>query len=185
MSGPRKGPIGPYRVCFVCSGNICRSPMAEVVLSSLVHEAGLDALVEVDSAGTGDWHIGEHADRRAVSTLAEAGYDGSTHRARQFEPAWFAQRDLVIALDRGHYRTLRSWAPSDVDRAKVHLLRSFDPAIDPDSAAAALDVPDPYYDGAEAFRRVLQLIEASCVGLLERIDGKLVGDRRSGPARPS
>ena len=96
----------PYRICFVCSGNICRSPMAEVVMADLVAAAGLADVVVVDSAGTGDWHIGERADRRAVAALAARGYDGATHRAKQFDPHWFRQRDLVIGLDRGHERTL-------------------------------------------------------------------------------
>jgi protein-tyrosine phosphatase len=160
---------GPYRICFVCSGNICRSPMAEAVLRQLVRDAGLTGRVEVDSAGTGDWHIGERADRRAVAALVGAGYPDGGHRARQFDIAWFAARDLVIALDRGHLRTLRAWAPSEADRAKVHLLRSFDPGLGPDTPAAQLDVADPYYDGPELFREVLEQIEASAAGLLAHV----------------
>lgn len=159
----------PVRICFVCSGNICRSPIAEVVMRRIVDDSGLGDDVEVDSAGTGDWHVGERADHRAVDVLAGAGYDGSAHRARQFETEWFRTRDLVIALDRGHYRTLRSWATTDADRAKVHLLRSFDPTIDPASATSDLDVADPYYSGRQAFEEVLAQVEAACEGLLERI----------------
>ena len=189
-------PERPYRICFVCSGNICRSPIAEVVTDAHVTAQGLADRIEVDSAGTGDWHIGERADRRAVATLAAAGYDATLHRARQFDPRWFVERDLVIALDRGHYRTLRSWAATDADRAKVHLLRTFDPAVfdpavtgdplDPsrstrpavvsvDSSDADLDVPDPYYDGAEAFAEVLAMVEAACTGLLDRVRSRLDG----------
>jgi protein-tyrosine phosphatase len=162
-----------FRVCFVCSGNICRSPMAEFVLRSLVEDAGLAHLVEVDSAGTGDWHIGERADRRAVSVLGRHGYDGSEHRARQFEPRWFTGRDLVIALDRGHLRTLRSWAGNEFERGRVHLLRSFDPSLGPDAAPSDLDVLDPYYDGLTAFSEVLAQIEVACAGLLDHVRSQL------------
>lgn len=159
---------GPYRICFVCSGNICRSPMAEVVLRRMVADAGLAERIVVDSAGTGDWHIGEHADRRALDALTRAGYGKVEHRARQFEPGWFADRDLVVALDRGHLRTLRSWAPSEPDREKVHLLRTFDPNGS-GPGAGELDVPDPYYDGPGRFDSVLDLIEESARGLLDHV----------------
>lgn len=101
----------PFRVCFVCTGNICRSPMAESVFRSRLQEAGLDGLVEVDSAGTGGWHEGDGADHRTVSVLAAGGYE-SGHTARQFSASWFSRLDLVIALDAGHLRTLRHLAPS-------------------------------------------------------------------------
>lgn len=161
---------GPYRICFVCSGNICRSPMAEAVLRRMVAVAGLSGRVEVDSAGTGDWHIGERADRRAIAALVGAGYPDEGHRARQFEVTWFATRQLVIALDRGHLRTLRTWAPGEEDRGKVHLLRSFDPDLDPDLPASHFDVEDPYYDGPEMFRAVLDQIEKASTGLLAHVE---------------
>jgi protein-tyrosine phosphatase len=157
-----------YRVCFVCSGNICRSPTAEVVLRSYVDDAGLGDLVEVSSAGTGDWHAGDPADERAVRTLAGAGYDGSAHRARQFEASWFADLDLVVALDATHVRALQALASDDVDRAKVVLLRSFDPAaVD----AVTLDVDDPFYGGQASFDRVLAEVEAACAGLTTYLEG--------------
>jgi protein-tyrosine phosphatase len=162
----------PYRICFVCSGNICRSPIAEVVLRALAEREGLGAAVVVDSAGTGDWHVGERADLRALNVLSGAGYDGGPHRARQFEPRWFADRDLIIALDRGHARALRSWAPDDEARAKVRLLRSFDPAV---AGGADLDVADPYYDGPDEFGAVLLQVEAACEGLLEHVRQELAG----------
>ena len=102
---------GLYRVCFVCTGNICRSPMAEWVLRAHLAEAGLSDVVEVDSAGTGDWHVGDGADPRTVRVLARHGYP-SRHVARQFQPAELLRRDLVIAWDHGHLRTLRRWAGS-------------------------------------------------------------------------
>lgn len=101
-----------YRVCFVCTGNICRSPMAEAVFRAHVTEAGLDGAVEVDSAGTDGWHEGEGADPRTLSVLEEHGYP-LEHTARQFRPAWFGRLDLVIALDAGH---LQGPAPSRAHR---------------------------------------------------------------------
>src|SRR5882724_9144647 len=95
----------PYRVCFVCTGNICRSPMAEAVLRRMVVDAGLAGEVEVRSAGTGDWHIGQDADPRALAVLRRHGYP-LAHTARQWAVADFDGADLVVALDRGHYRTL-------------------------------------------------------------------------------
>jgi protein-tyrosine phosphatase len=171
---------GPFRICFVCSGNICRSPMAEAVVRRMAADAGLAGRVEVDSAGTGDWHIGERADRRALAALVGAGYPDEGHRARQFDVSWFADRDLVIALDRGHLRTLRSWAPSEVDAAKVYLLRSFDPEFAPGTPDSQLDVADPYYDGPAMFREVLGQIEAAAAGLLTQVEERL---RRACPAQ--
>ncbi|MYT19549.1 low molecular weight phosphotyrosine protein phosphatase [Streptomyces sp. SID7760] len=153
-----------YRVCFVCTGNICRSPMAESVFRARVAEAGLDALVEVDSAGTGGWHEGDGADPRTVAVLEAAGY-GQDHRARQFRASWFAGLDLVIALDAGHLRDLRSLAPTPEDAAKVRLLRSYDPA----ATAAEADVPDPYYGSRAGFEQCLELVEAASAGLLEAV----------------
>ncbi|MFI6656952.1 low molecular weight protein-tyrosine-phosphatase [Streptomyces sp. NPDC050523] len=159
-----------YRVCFVCTGNICRSPMAESVFRARVAEAGLDGRVEVDSAGTGGWHEGDGADPRTVSVLEESGYE-TGHRARRFEPSWFARLDLVIALDSGHLKALRRLAPTQEDAAKVRLLRSYDPAAGDD-----LDVPDPYYGGLDGFEECLEMVEAASEGLLaavrEHVEGR-------------
>ncbi|MFI1164858.1 low molecular weight protein-tyrosine-phosphatase [Streptomyces sp. NPDC020801] len=152
-----------YRVCFVCTGNICRSPMAESVFRARVGEAGLDHLIEADSAGTGGWHEGDGADPRTVAVLEERGY-GSDHTARQFQPSWFARLDLVIALDSGHLRALRRMAPTEQDAAKVLLLRSYDP-----SAGHDLDVPDPYYGGPDGFEECLEMVEAASAGLLAAV----------------
>ncbi|MFC9293257.1 low molecular weight protein-tyrosine-phosphatase [Streptomyces sp. NPDC057011] len=153
-----------YRVCFVCTGNICRSPMAESVFRAHVTEAGLDGLVEVDSAGTGGWHEGDGADPRTVSVLEAAGYE-QDHRARQFRASWFDRLDLVIALDAGHLRDLKALAPTPHDAAKVRLLRSYDPA----ATAARSDVPDPYYGSLDGFEECLELVEAASPGLLEAV----------------
>src|SRR6188472_3018274 len=92
------GAVSAFRIVFVCLGNICRSPIAEVVMRSLVEEAGLGDRIKVASAGTGDWHVGKRADSRTLDVLTRHGYDGSRHRARQFEASWFDQHDLVLAL---------------------------------------------------------------------------------------
>lgn len=154
----------PLRVCFVCTGNICRSPMAESVFRARVEEAGLGALVVVDSAGTGSWHEGDGADHRTVAVLRAAGY-GHEHIARQFQPEWFAGLDLVIALDSGHLRDLRRLAPTAEDAAKVRLLRSYDPGAD----GRDLDVPDPYYGDIGGFEECLGMCEAAADGLLEAV----------------
>jgi protein-tyrosine phosphatase len=166
--------LSPYRVCFVCTGNICRSPMAEAVFRHLVTEAGLSGLVEVDSAGTDSWHVGEDADPRTVDALRARGYRGA-HRARQFDRSWFRRRDLVVALDAGHLRALRRLAPDAETADRIRLLRSFDPAVASEAEAAAvdLDVPDPYYGDAAGFARCLDLVEAACRGLLDHVDATL------------
>jgi protein-tyrosine phosphatase len=156
------------RICFVCTGNICRSPIAEQVMRERLAEAGLESLVTVDSAGTGSWHEGDPADERAVRVLREAGY-GSEHVARQFHPEWFRGLDLVIALDEGHERALRRLARSPEEAAKIRLLRSFDP----DSRVGDLDVPDPYYGDASGFEEVLRLCEAGCEGLLAEVRARV------------
>ncbi|MFE1799215.1 low molecular weight protein-tyrosine-phosphatase [Streptomyces sp. NPDC059517] len=153
----------PYRVCFVCTGNICRSPMAESVFRARVAEAGLDGLVEVDSAGTDGWHEGDGADPRTVSVLETNGY-GSGHAARRFRPDWFSRLDLVIALDSGHLKALRRLAPTPADAEKVRLLRSYDTAT-----GADLDVPDPYYGGMDGFEECLEMVEAASTGLLAAV----------------
>ncbi|AWZ04083.1 MULTISPECIES: low molecular weight protein-tyrosine-phosphatase [unclassified Streptomyces] len=153
-----------YRVCFVCTGNICRSPMAESVFRAHVADAGLAGLVGVDSAGTGGWHEGDGADPRTVAVLEAAGYE-QDHRARQFRASWFAGLDLVIALDVGHVRDLRALAPTPQDAAKVRLLRSYDPA----APAARGDVPDPYYGSLAGFEECLGLVEAASPGLLDAV----------------
>ncbi|MGW1287865.1 low molecular weight protein-tyrosine-phosphatase [Streptomyces sp. NPDC002586] len=158
-----------YRVCFVCTGNICRSPMAESVFRARVTEAGLEDRVEVGSAGTGGWHEGEPADPRTVSVLEEHGYD-SAHIARQFEPSWFSRLDLVIALDTGHLKALRRLAPTEEDARKVRLLRSFDPAASDD-----LDVPDPYYGRRDGFEECLEMVESASAGLLADLREQLGG----------
>lgn len=157
-------PKRPVRVSFVCSGNICRSPTAEVVLRRLVRAAGLEGQVEVESAGTGGWHVGDDMDARSAEELRRQGYAFDVHRARQFSPYDFARLDAVVALDEGHRRELLALAATPDERAKVVLLGSFS-TVD----AADPSVPDPYHGGASGFGDVLARVERGCRGLLARL----------------
>jgi protein-tyrosine phosphatase len=155
----------PLRLLFVCLGNICRSPTAEGVMRSLVMEAGLQDSIELDSAGTGAWHVGSPPDGRAAATALARGtpLEG---QARQVTPEDFDFYDLVVAMDSENMRALRALAPGSEERAKVRMLREFDPAR---AEQGDLDVPDPYYGGDGGFDQVYDLVQAACVGLLERI----------------
>ena len=158
----RMRPAPAYRVCVICSGNICRSPMGEVILRSMLHSAGLGDRVVVDSGGTGGWHEGDSADPRALRALKDHGYDGTRHRAREFRSEWFSDRDLIVVADDGHVRDLRRRAPDAQASAKVRLLREFDPtAVD----VGTLEVEDPYYGNADAFDHCLTALERACRGL--------------------
>jgi protein-tyrosine phosphatase len=160
------GPIGdrPYRIVFVCTGNICRSPMAEVITRSLagstVLEDGttLGEHVVITSAGTGPWHEGEPMHPSAAFSLTSGGYPRERHVAHQFASSELAGFDLMVALDRRHKQTLRGLG-ADPDR--LVLLRSFDPA-----AGAAADVPDPYYGDQTVFDDCRDMIAAACEGLV-------------------
>ncbi|HEU5224111.1 MAG TPA: low molecular weight protein-tyrosine-phosphatase [Candidatus Lumbricidophila sp.] len=161
---PRAGDSAPFRVTFVCTGNICRSPMAESVMRSLAKNAGLEHRLHIDSAATGDWHVGEQADSRTIAALRRAGYDGSSHRARQFDPSRFPHLDLVVAFDQSQQRILRSWAAIPEEQSKVRMLLEFDAA-----AAPTTDVPDPYYSDGAMFDRVLGMIERSTAALFRQL----------------
>jgi protein-tyrosine phosphatase len=152
-------------VLFVCLGNICRSPTAEGVMRSLVEAAGLGEQIEIDSAGTGAWHIGSAPDRRASAAAAARSVtlDG---RARRVEPLDFERFDLIVAMDGSNLRDLQALAGTAEARAKVRLLREFDPAS---KAGRDLDVPDPYYGGEDGFGEVFEIVQAACRGLLEEI----------------
>jgi len=154
-----------FRICFVCTGNICRSPMAEVVFRDLVKRFGYSGSVTVISAGTGDWHVGENSDARTVAALSARGYDGSGHRAKQFDPEWFEHLDLVVVFDRIHERIIKSWAPTEPDRGKVQLLLSFD-----QEESGMLEVPDPYYSDAAMFDTVLGMIEHASTALFHQVE---------------
>jgi low molecular weight protein-tyrosine phosphatase len=157
------------RVLFVCMGNICRSPTAEGVMRALVREAGLTDSIELHSAGTGSWHTGSAPDRRATAAARARGIslEGA---ARTVASNDFENFDLVLAMDRENLRELRQLAPSEQARAKVRLLREFDPAS---AGRHDLDVPDPYYGGPNGFEDVLDLVQAACQGLLAHLRAEL------------
>lgn len=161
----------PFRVIFVCTGNICRSPMAEVVFRDFAERQGLGPRIESSSASTGEWHVGERADNRTLDALERRGYDGSRHRAKPFTAASFAENDLVVALDRTHERVLREWARDEDQEGKVTLLLTFD------RDAENLDVPDPYYAEAEMFDVVLAMIETATRGLFRQLEPALRSSR--------
>jgi protein-tyrosine phosphatase len=155
------------RILFVCLGNICRSPTAEGVMRHVLREEELEDQIEVDSAGTGGYHVGAPPDERAAAA-ARARSITLEGEARKFAPVDFDEFDLILAMDEENRRDLLDLAPDDDARAKVRLLREFDP----DSAGAPdLDVPDPYYGGPRGFEEVLDLVEAACRGLLHEVRG--------------
>ena len=151
----------PYRVMTVCTGNICRSPMAEVVLTQRLDDAGLAGRVRVLSCGTGDWHVGKPMDDRAAATLTAAGYDASRHRAQQWAATWLDEHDLVLAMDSSNL--------ADVGGRddRVRLFRDFDPV------ATGGDVPDPYYGGDEGFEEVLTMVERTCAALVAALQREM------------
>jgi protein-tyrosine phosphatase len=152
------------RVLFVCLGNICRSPTAEGVVRHLIRERGLEDEIEIDSAGTGGWHVGHAPDERATEAARRRGIalDGS---ARRFDPAAdFDRFDLILAMDEENRRDLLALAPDEEARDKVRMFREFDPAS---RGNGDLDVPDPYYGGEQGFEHVLDLVDAAARGLLD------------------
>ncbi len=165
---PRQ-PSGPYRICLICLGNICRSPMAEVVLRGELDRAGLSGRVVVESAGTGDWHLGDPMDRRAKAELARRGYDGSAHRARQIDSSWLAGYDLLVAMDHSNLQNLERMAAAQPGIAgRIRLLRSFDPA-----AGADAEVPDPYYGGPQVYAEAFDLVLPAARALARQLAREL------------
>ena len=156
----------PFRVLFVCLGNICRSPMAEVVFTKMVADAGLQHRITVESAGTGDWHVGEAAYPTTLAVLSDRGYDGSTHLARKFVRSWFDNFDLLVAMDEMNVKALQQFARKPEDTDKIELLRAFDPAS---LRYGELEVPDPYNAPRDAFEEIFEIVERSSRGLLEHV----------------
>lgn len=156
---------GRYRVALVCLGNICRSPIADVVVNARVRDAGLADAVEVVSAGTGGWHVGEPMDHRAATLLTTEGYDARQHRAQQVSASWLTEHDLLLAMDRANLQDLRALGP--VEDGRVRLFRDFDPE-DPGG-----EVPDPYYGEESGFQEVLAMVERTAAALVEAVAATL------------
>ena len=154
---------GKIRVLFVCLGNICRSPLAEGVFRKVVEEAGLAERFEIDSAGTSDYHRGEPPDPRTVEVAARRGLK-LEHAARQVTMSDLESFDYVIAMDASNLGKIERLARQQRGRAEVHLLRAFDPEAGDD-----LEVPDPYFGGADGFENVHEMVERASEGLLEHI----------------
>jgi protein-tyrosine phosphatase len=165
-----------YRVALVCLGNICRSPIAEVVLRTRLEEAGLDGEVEVVSAGTGTWHIGEAMDRRAAAVLARHGYDGSDHRAQETGTAGLEEADLILAMDRDNHAELTRLL-SPAARERLRMFRDFDPRAPRDADGMPTgdrEVPDPYFGGEDGFDTVLGIVERTVAALVAELSEREV-----------
>ena len=164
MTAPGRGAEvgGPTRVLFVCLGNICRSPAAEAVMAGLVAQAGLGIEIEVDSAGTAGYHVGDLPDHRTLREAQRRGWPVD-HRGRTLTLGDFEHFDLVLGMDHSNMAELRSLSP-ERHLHKLRLLAEFDP-----SAPAGTEVPDPYHGDEADFAHVFDLCEAACAGLLEHL----------------
>ena len=163
--------ISVIRICFVCLGNIVRSPLAENLFLHVAGEAGVAHRYEVDSAGTGAWHIGESPDPRMRRIAAQHGL-GYNGRARQFQRNDFDRFDMLVAMDTKNRSDLLGMTRSPEQREKIHLMREYDPLGGPD-----ISVPDPYYGGIDGFEEVYQVIERSCQGFLEALESGYYGGK--------
>jgi protein-tyrosine phosphatase len=152
------------RICFVCLGNIVRSPLAESMFRHLAEQAGLGHKYEVDSAGTSGWHVGEEPDRRMRRVAAEHGFR-YTGRSRQVIKRDFIEFDWIIAMDASNHADLAQLADSETARQKIRLMREFDPQGGPNAP-----VPDPYYGGIDGFEEVFQIVQRACQGLLDALE---------------
>ncbi|MEM6286462.1 MAG: low molecular weight protein-tyrosine-phosphatase [Bacteroidota bacterium] len=156
-------PDRPVRVLFVCLGNICRSPLAEGLFQKKVSEAGLAGDVEVDSAGTGGWHVGAPPDRRMTATASGHGVDLSRLQARQLERADLDDFDHVFVMDKSNLHDTLALDPDGDHGTRVRLFREFDPE------PGDYQVPDPYYGGADGFERVYAIVDRTTDAILDRL----------------
>jgi protein-tyrosine phosphatase len=152
------------RILFVCLGNICRSPMAEGIFIHLARERGREGRYRIDSAGTGNWHVGEPPDRRAIAAAGKHGVPLPSV-CRQVRRSDFEEFDLIVAMDRNNRRDLEALAPPPL-RHKIRLMRDYEPAQD-----RGTDVPDPYYGGPFEFDAVFAMLRRCCERLLDELEG--------------
>ena len=160
-------PPKPFEICFVCLGNICRSPLAEGVFQSLINEHGLENQVIIHSAGTGHWHVGAPPDNRMQETARKKGIQ-LTSRAQQIQPGDFRRFDLILAMDQSNFETMAFMCAPEVAEKKIRLFRSFDPEANGD-----LDVPDPYYGRDDGFEHVFEIVHRTCPPILEYVKSQL------------
>ncbi|MGZ5032828.1 MAG: low molecular weight protein-tyrosine-phosphatase [Usitatibacter sp.] len=153
-------------VLIVCTGNICRSPTGEGVLRRLAEKRGMADRVQVRSAGTHDYHVGEGPDPRTVKHASKRGYDLSAQRAQQVMDEHFHEYDYILAMDRGHLRILKSLAPAGA-KARLGMF------LEVSARWKGEDVPDPYYGGVEEFERVLDMVEEAAEHWLDLIQAEL------------
>lgn len=156
----------PYRICFVCLGNICRSPTGEGVMQHEVIQQGLGSYFEIDSAGTAAYHVGERANSKSRKVAEEYGVKLNS-TARKFEPSDLDYYDLVLAMDRQNFQDVKGMAKVPEHHNKIHLLREFD--SDPDD----FEVPDPYYGGINGFYNVFEVVQRSCRGLVDQLKNQI------------
>lgn len=157
----------PFEICFVCLGNICRSPLAEGVFQDLVIKQGLENQIIIHSAGTGHWHVGAPPDARMQATARSKGIR-LTSRAQQIQEGDIRRFDLVLAMDRSNLETMEYLVSPETAAQKLRLFRSFDPGADGD-----LDVPDPYYGGNAGFERVFDIVHRTCPPILEYVKSQI------------
>lgn len=155
--------MSKIRIMFVCLGNICRSPLAEAVFRHHVREAGLEDVFEIESSGTGQWHVGQQADARMREKAAEYGVSLEKHRAQQFGEAHFDEFDHIFVMDKNNLHDVLYHDRTDAFGNKVRLFREFDP--EPDD----FQVPDPYYGGDQGFQNVYSIVDRTVERLLERL----------------
>ena len=156
----------PFKICFVCLGNICRSPTAEGIFQHLVNNRGLQQYFYIDSAGTSAYHIGEKANSKSRKVAADHGVDLKS-RARRFEKKDLDEFDMILAMDHEDMRNIKE---IDLDKKypdKIFLMRDFDP--EPGNGA----VPDPYYGGIDGFQQVYDVILRSCKALLDKLENRI------------
>jgi len=159
--------LKPFEICFVCLGNICRSPLAEGVFQALVIEQGLENQIIIQSAGTGHWHVGAPPDSRMQATARSKGIQLNS-RAEQIQEADIRRYDLVLAMDRSNLETMEYLVSPQVAAQKLRLFRSFDP-----EAANDLDVPDPYYGRDDGFEHVFQIVHRTCPPILDYVKSQM------------